>query len=68
MYCLQAHIKYHTAQGVKNPWTYCNSIMKTKGQMYNEGDYIKQSQEFARQMAAAGGDIAKLRQLAEGIG
>jgi len=42
--------------------------MKTKGQMYNESKYIKEAQAFAKEMAAAGGSIARLRELAEGIG
>ena len=34
---------------VKNPWTYANSIIKTKSQNYNEKDFINQQKEFKKE-------------------
>lgn len=34
---------------VKNPWTYANSIIKTKSQNYNEKDFISQQEQFKKE-------------------
>jgi len=34
---------------VKNPWTYANSIIKTKSQNYNEKEFISQQKEFKKE-------------------
>jgi hypothetical protein len=50
------------------PWSYANTIVKTRSQNYREAEFVAEAQAFARDMDRAGGDLQKLRELARGIG
>ena len=57
------------ASGIKtNPWQYMQKMIVSRSQNYNEADHVQEAENFRCQMMAAGGNIAKLRELAKSIG
>jgi hypothetical protein len=60
---LQGLISYWDQSGIDSPWSYANSIMKTKNGNYNEREHIRESERFKEMLLDP-----KMQDLLKGIG
>lgn len=60
---LKGIIEYWDQSGIDSPWSYANSIMKTKNGKYNEREHILESERFKEMLLDP-----KIQNLLEGIG